>query len=276
MTVDCLRSKFGYCRLGNMCKNTHYSELCDKTGCTGTKCNKRHPVPCFYFNRFGRCKFGEFCAYRHNKTKEQVLKEDIEILKNVVNDMKKELHESKQSDKSFSCDICDQVYTTEKKLRQHKTKKHEDLDKTMEESEWSEIVEKVKNLGNKVMLLEDKAEDTVCKTEYTSVELSDISEKFDVLVKIVEEQDGLISKLESEVNFLLFEEKPELIKCDICGEECYWKMDMIHHRATKHRDIAIQNGEIQIGETSSDILVLDLRTKEWKRIDSQHLCLCLP
>jgi len=59
---------------------------------------KRHLVPCFYFNKFGKCKFGEYCAYRHNKRKEQVLKEEIEILKNVVNDMKKELHENKQSE----------------------------------------------------------------------------------------------------------------------------------------------------------------------------------
>jgi len=96
----------------------------------------------------------------------------------------------------------------EEKLRQHKTKKHEvDLDKMVEGSEWSEIVEKVKNLENKVMVLEDKAEATVSKTEYRYVEASDISEKCDVLVKIVEEQDEAIRKLESEVNFLLFEEK---------------------------------------------------------------------
>ena len=92
MAVECLRSKFGYCRLGNLCKNIHFS-ICEKISCAGTKCEKRHPVPCFYYNRFARCKFGEFCAYRHNKTKEQVLEEELETLRNEFNDMKKEIDE---------------------------------------------------------------------------------------------------------------------------------------------------------------------------------------
>ena len=197
MTVECLRSKFGYCRLGNICKNIHYSEICEKTCCAGTNCEKRHPVPCFYFNRFRRCKFGEFCAYRHNNTKEQGLQEELKILRTEFNDLKKEIHENKKKEKSFSCDNCDQVYTTEKKLRQHKIKKHEvDLDNTVEESEWSEIVQSVKNLESKVTDLEEKAETFDNKTKYTSVEVTDIFEKVDLLTCVVKEHDEIIIQLE--------------------------------------------------------------------------------
>ena len=111
--------------------------------------------------------------------------------------MKKEIYKCKKSEKSFSCDICDQVYSTEKKMRQHKMKKHEvDLDKTMEESEWSEIVQSVKNLENKVTDLEEKAESFDNKIKYTSVEVTDIFEKVDLLTCIVKEHDEIIIQYE--------------------------------------------------------------------------------
>ena len=156
-------------------------------------------------------------------------------------------------------------------MRQHTAKKHEKelLDVTVEENEWNKEKEKLSTI-------EEKVEEIESKLKYNSIGVSDLQETVDALVKIVEEQDGVIRKLESEVKFLLFEENPELSKCDDCGKEEYFKHDMIHHRAEKHRDIAIKNGEIMICETSNDILVWDLRTEAWRSIDSQRLFLCLP
>ena len=71
-----------------------------------------------------------------------------------------------------------------------------DLDKTVEDSEWSEIVQSVKNLENKVTNLEEKAETFDNKTKYTSVEVTDIFEKVDLLTCVVKEHDEIIIQLE--------------------------------------------------------------------------------
>ena len=64
-----------------------------------------------------------------------------------------------------------------------------DLDKTLEESEWSEIVQKVKRLENRVMELEERTEASKSKIKFKSVELSDISKTVYVLTKVVSEQN---------------------------------------------------------------------------------------
>ena len=128
----CLRSKFGFCRFGQQCQMTHFSESCVEKSCTGNNCDKRHPIACIFFERFGRCKFGVFCAYRHDKSKEQIQQEEVNSLREEVDVLKKEIIKIKtEKENTFSCDYCDLTYKTEKKLRQHIGKKHEDLDKTL-------------------------------------------------------------------------------------------------------------------------------------------------
>jgi len=67
MSVVCLRHKFGYCKNGRNCSNIHLSEICNKgeRECIGRVCEKRHPVVCNFFKQFGRCKFSDYCSYRH-------------------------------------------------------------------------------------------------------------------------------------------------------------------------------------------------------------------
>ena len=164
MTVPCIRSKFGFCKFGNQCLNTHFNVTCEKKNCTGRNCDKRHPAACYFYDMFGRCKFGTFCSYRHTKTKEQMHQEDFERLRNEVIDLKKKLKESKPEENSFKCDYCEHSYKTEKKLRQHKSRKHEGelLNETdpiddccLENSRKVERLEKfVKRLQNKVEELE--------------------------------------------------------------------------------------------------------------------------
>jgi len=251
MTVICLWSKFGFCRSGNQCQNTHYSEICEKKGCVGTQCEKRHPIVCFFFNKFGRCKFGVYCAYRHNKTKEQILLEEFEILRNEVNDLKKELKESKQEEKKFSCDSCDKSYTTEKKLRQHKSKKHDvDFDKTLDENEWKETLLKVKQLESKLIEIEERCEASENKIKYTSVELNDISETVDILTSIVKEQDKVIIELE-EMNK---EESLIMKKCQHCDYETFDFQEFKIHHIKEHTDLAVQSGEAKIDESTGRIL----------------------
>ena len=88
MANACLRSKFGFCKFGRRCDKTHFTEVCDDQYCRGNNCDKRHPVVCFFFRVYGRCKFGTFCEYGHPMKKEQKLEDDVKALKLEVSDLK--------------------------------------------------------------------------------------------------------------------------------------------------------------------------------------------
>ena len=45
---------------------------------------KRHPKACFYWMKFGNCKLGSHCAYKHGKSKEFEKIEKIETKMNEV------------------------------------------------------------------------------------------------------------------------------------------------------------------------------------------------
>ena len=76
----CTRNKFGYCKHGDMCRYLHVNELCDNISCAIKSCNKRHPYICKFYRDHGRCKFLEYCKYKH------------EIFENIFeNETKKEM-----------------------------------------------------------------------------------------------------------------------------------------------------------------------------------------
>ena len=88
MEDACLRYKFGFCKFGNRCNKTHYTEVCGDKNCQGKECDKRHPVVCNYFRIYGQCKFGTFCAYGHPLKEEQQLVEEVKSLKTEVSKLK--------------------------------------------------------------------------------------------------------------------------------------------------------------------------------------------
>ena len=96
MTAVCLSFKFGYCKFQNNCEKTHLIDTCETPNCLGYKCNKRHPRECFFFRRFGRCKFGTFCSYAHPISKEVKLCEEVKDLKVEVLSLKDEMKEIKE------------------------------------------------------------------------------------------------------------------------------------------------------------------------------------
>ena len=63
----CLFFKFGYCRFLEKCRKQHYNEICEITNCDTKHCHKRHPSICRYYENFQRCKFGDFCMFKHVK-----------------------------------------------------------------------------------------------------------------------------------------------------------------------------------------------------------------
>ena len=62
----CLFHKFGYCRRYlDKCRKEHFKEICDSVDCDMNICHKRHPINCRFYDSFQRCKFGDFCMFKH-------------------------------------------------------------------------------------------------------------------------------------------------------------------------------------------------------------------
>ena len=96
MTAVCLSFKFGYCKFQKNCEKMHLIDTCEKTNCFGYKYNKRHPRECFFFRRFGRCKFGTFCSYAHPISEKVKLIEEVKDLKAEIVSLKDEMKEVKK------------------------------------------------------------------------------------------------------------------------------------------------------------------------------------
>ena len=79
----CKFHKFGFCRKKKDCVDYHPIEVCDKKVCDLSKCVKRHPQACRYFEA-GTCKFGDFCHYDHKKNNDEKLLGRIRKLENEV------------------------------------------------------------------------------------------------------------------------------------------------------------------------------------------------
>ena len=96
----CQHYKFGFCKFANKCKYIHVKELCIERSCEKSNCNKRHPVTCFFYRQFNRCKFGSFCLYSHqdNERKKKIndLENKITNLEEKVGKLEKKL--KKQAD----------------------------------------------------------------------------------------------------------------------------------------------------------------------------------
>ena len=84
-------------------------EICNNNQCSVVTCLYRHPRVCKYFNKFGRCKFEDSCAYLH-KSEDKIselrreqekeidkLKKDVKDLKNQVNELQNAVNQISNS-----------------------------------------------------------------------------------------------------------------------------------------------------------------------------------
>ena len=63
----CRYWKFGHCNFLEKCRLMHVDEVCQNHECEVKNCNLRHPRICKYFRDYRRCKFGEYCSFRHDE-----------------------------------------------------------------------------------------------------------------------------------------------------------------------------------------------------------------
>jgi hypothetical protein len=148
----------GHCKFGENCRHYHTKYTCSNIQCDEPSCTNRHPKPCNYFLRFGVCKFGSKCSYRHNlntsdddfKTLQSEMINIKETLTDVLSALKDKENEIKvfeqriaclegkskvsggetykcdesKAPETFKCPYCDYVAVSGTAMKSHVTKKH--------------------------------------------------------------------------------------------------------------------------------------------------------
>ena len=79
----CFFNKYGFCKFRSTCRKYHNMEICLKNGCEVIKCSLRHPKICRFFRDYNRCKFGEWCCFRHVHKNIESNKEIIDRINNL-------------------------------------------------------------------------------------------------------------------------------------------------------------------------------------------------
>ena len=91
----CRNNKFSYCKYGENCRFLHINEECDDNNCDISACKKRHPKICRYFRDFRKCKYLDYCRYKHGMNVNNITIKQIETkckeLKNLLLKRKKNL-----------------------------------------------------------------------------------------------------------------------------------------------------------------------------------------
>ena len=92
MSSICSFNKFGFCKFGETCRKRHVQKCCDSIECDILSCENRHPKICRFFITYKRCKFGDFCKYKHevesseNKVNLEIKIKNLEVAleKNII------------------------------------------------------------------------------------------------------------------------------------------------------------------------------------------------
>ena len=89
--VACKFNKFGFCRYQDKCQNLHFNKVCVVKDCEIENCEKRHPRIFRFYREYGRCKFGGYCKYSHDRSRDlscekefRELKQKIQALENMI------------------------------------------------------------------------------------------------------------------------------------------------------------------------------------------------
>ena len=136
-TLICNHDKYGYCKFTQVCRKYHVQEICLENKCEHQNCLKRHPKNCRFFSIYQRCKFGEYCAFKHSENEQR---KEIDELKDKVKHL-----EDKDSDKSKDIlelnDRIEMLYAT---VEQLVTEREDNLNEAVKAHETTPAVK-----GNK-------------------------------------------------------------------------------------------------------------------------------
>ena len=156
----CRYFKFGFCKYLEKCRFPHVKEICESQECDVKSCTLRHPRICSYYRDYNRCKFGEWCCFKHAETNEisdkeivnrinnlekliaekneviSILENKIKLIEKKVGLDMESVNENTEnfSDKEevrretvekYKCDLCEYESNSKRGVHIHKKKKHE-------------------------------------------------------------------------------------------------------------------------------------------------------
>ena len=91
----CYYNKFGFCKHGKHCFRYHGNKNCENVNCKVLECTLQHPRKCSLFSQFHYCKFGVYCRYSHEKSKEiksiEFIEKELNIVKEQINQKNNEI-----------------------------------------------------------------------------------------------------------------------------------------------------------------------------------------
>ena len=105
----CRYNKFGHCKYCENCKFMHVNEECENVACEIINCNLRHPRICNYYRDYQRCKFGEWCSFKHEVNNDEESKESIKVIFERLEELSKIISEKDDMIKVLAAKIDDLV-----------------------------------------------------------------------------------------------------------------------------------------------------------------------
>ena len=86
----------------------------EKKDCEINNCPLRHPRECRFFSQYARCKFGEYCFFRHKTSKSyEELESDFRNIEKNMIEMNEIIRKQEQIIEVLKCSIDDNVRETE-------------------------------------------------------------------------------------------------------------------------------------------------------------------
>ena len=134
----------------------HVNEACQNPECEIKTCNMRHPRICTYFRDYRRCKFGEYCSFKHEENN----------IGNIISD------NQRTNDRLSEIEILLKEKDNLANILDTLNEKIADLDKYLEkqDNKIEELEKKIDDMGEKIVTLESKKaenqfEDRIAKIE---------------------------------------------------------------------------------------------------------------
>ena len=241
----CKWNKFGYCKHGEMCRESHVKEICENSSCKIMCCLKRHPKQCKFFTSYKRCKFDP-CAFRHVEQTDsfEYLKKENDVMLSKINDIDKSI-KALEAKESETDNFIEKLIAIEKKLeiftnvRQDIHTKDETIDKltkkvTEMENNLKDKDDLIGDLVLRLKIVEDKQntlEEEVDKVDHViditsesenpaSVTIVNDSAPSDLKVKVIESSEK--SNVE------------KVFECDICTYKTKSENGLKIHKTKKH------------------------------------------
>ena len=79
----CRYFKFGFCKFAMQCRLMHINQICENPSCDIKACNLRHPRICNYYRDYRRCKFGQWCYFKHENILDNIQSDNLNTIERI-------------------------------------------------------------------------------------------------------------------------------------------------------------------------------------------------